>query len=262
MISRDIPTSPLFSLTAPLPFARYDLDGYHEDETVLLFRSAPLGALAERSDGVSRLSLTLAFTDECHGQFFSVCRNEPTNLILAHGASDYWKVRHRVDDAYAINVRIPQLVPELVLETLKKTLPWKRGSDEEGWSQTGGSDEGGSDEGESDEGDSNEARTQPDAQKETKRTPLWQMPLWQTPLTPPFFPALWPAPIDLAPPPPYTPTPNTSASTDASLAGITAVSVHSITASIAGIGAGAIGGMASRFFCVRACFWLYVDMYL
>ena len=203
-----------------MPFARYDLDGYHEDETVLLFRSAPLGALAERSDGVSRLSLTLAFTDECHGQFFSVCRNEPTNLILAHGASDYWKARHRVDDAYAINVRIPQLVPELVLETLKKTLPWKRGSDEEG------------------------------------------RPLWQTPLTPPFFPALWPAPIDLAPPPPYTPTPNTSASTDASLAGITAVSVHSITASIAGIGAGAIGGMASRFFCVRACFWLYVDMYL
>lgn len=220
----------MFSLTAPLPFARYDLDGYHEDETVLLFRSAPLGALAERSDGVSRLSLTLAFTDECHGQFFSVCRNEPTNLILAHGASDYWKVRHRVDDAYAINVRIPQLVPELVLETLKKTLPWERGSD--------------------------------DAQKETKRTPLWQMPLWQTPLTPPFFPALWPAPIDLAPPPPYTPTPNTSAATDASLAGITAVSMHSITASIAGIGAGAIGGMASRFFCVHACFWLYVHMYL
>ena len=89
----ELPPSNLALQLARARTHRYDIEGYHEDQVKLTFQQTPLGTLAERTDGISRLSLVLGFGDECYGHFLAVCREEPTNIIIAHGLGDAWKER-------------------------------------------------------------------------------------------------------------------------------------------------------------------------
>lgn len=71
-------------------------------------------AEARRVDGVSKLAITVPYTSDCGMGKLAICDSQPTFLIMAHGITDTWKLRHPAFAAFTVNVGIaPGAVTQL-----------------------------------------------------------------------------------------------------------------------------------------------------
>ena len=111
-------------------FAGYLCEGSQIGSPQLTHVSKEMGltsAEARRINGVSKLAITIPYTSECGMGQLAICDDQPTFLIMAHGITDTWKLRHPTFAAFTVKVEIvPRVASQLrsdIMNVVRKTPP-------------------------------------------------------------------------------------------------------------------------------------------